>query len=114
MPGYKTVNLEAGMPFADAAIRRLTWELHAAKRMGFSAFKLIHGYGSSGTGGKLRTESRRYLARMKASGQIKDYIPGEQLSIFDEQTRAAFLKCPELRRDSDLERHNNGVTVVVL
>jgi len=102
------------MPTADAAIRRLTWELHAARRMGYSAFKLIHGYGSSGTGGKLRTESRRYLERMKASGRITDYITGEQLSIFDESTRAAFLWCPELRRDSDLERHNNGVTVVVL
>ena len=41
-------------------------------------------------------------------------IPGERFSIFDEETRQAFQRCPELRQDSDLERCNNGITIVVL
>ena len=41
-------------------------------------------------------------------------IPGERFSIFDEETRRAFLHCPELRRDCDLERSNNGITIVIL
>ena len=57
---------------------------------------------------------RAYLERMKRQGRIKDYIPGERFSIFDEATRAAFAKCEELRRDSDLERANNGVTIIVI
>ena len=52
MAGYKTVNLEQGMPTADRAIRRLTYELAAARQMRYAAVKLIHGYGSSGTGGR--------------------------------------------------------------
>ena len=28
--------------------------------------------------------------------------------------RAAFAECDELRRDSDLERANNGVTIIVI
>lgn len=110
----KTVNLEEGMPYADQAIRRLTYEINAAKRLGVSGFKIIHGYGSSGVGGKLRRELRAYLARQKAAGKVRMVIEGERLSIFDEETRNAFSLCPELRGDRDLERHNNGVTVIIL
>ncbi|MEG0441684.1 MAG: Smr/MutS family protein [Oscillospiraceae bacterium] len=108
------INLEQGMPYVDAAIRRLTAELHQSVRMGVVVLKIIHGYGSSGTGGKIRTEARSYLAEQKQKRYIKDFIPGEDFSIFDESTRSAFLLCDDLRRDSDLERHNNGVTIVIL
>ena len=70
---------------------------------GASAVKLIHGYGSSGKGGKIRLELRAYLERQKQRGKIRDYIPGERFSIFDEATRRAFAHCDELRRDRDLD-----------
>ncbi len=76
--------------------------------------KIIHGYGSTGKGGKIRTEARRYLADQKRRGLIRDFICGEDFSIFDEGTRRAFLVCDDLRRDSDLDRHNNGVTIIIL
>ena len=41
-------------------------------------------------------------------------IPGEEFTIFEPRTLAAFQRCPDLRKDPDLERHNNGITVVVL
>lgn len=82
--------------------------------LGCSGVKLIHGYGSSGAGGRIRVEARRRLDRMKAGGEIWGYIPGESFSIFDSDTLAAFQRCPTLRRDRDLERHNNGVTFVLL
>ena len=75
---------------------------------------LIHGYGSSGTGGRIRVEVRKYLGRLAARGEVKGFIPGEEFSIFQEETRRALLLCGELRRDRDLDRHNNGVTVVIL
>ena len=46
--------------------------------------------------------------------EIRGYICGENFSIFDDDTRQAFLRCDALRKDRDLERHNNGVTFVVL
>ncbi len=112
--GLKTVNLEQGYPTSDAAVRRLTYEIHAAKEMGYAVLKLIHGYGSSGTGGKIRVEARSYLARQQARGLVRGLITGETFSIFDDATQKAFLICDELRRDHDLERHNNGVTFVLL
>lgn len=115
MPGkLREVNLEEGRPFADAAIRRLTFELSQSRRMGCTVLKIIHGYGSSGTGGRIRVEARQYLTRVKSRREIADFIPGEEFSIFNEATRSAFAKCGELRKDRDLERHNNGVTFIVL
>ena len=110
----REVNIKADNATVDDAIRKITYNIKNAKPMGVSAIKLIHGYGSTGKGGAIRTETRKYLQRQKAQGQIKDFITGEQFSIFDEPTRNAFLFCDALRRDSDIERHNNGITIVIL
>jgi len=110
----REVNLELGRPTADEAIRRLTYELHNSRRLGCTVLKIIHGYGSSGTGGKIRREARAYLDRLGYRGEIKAYIPGESFSIFDEDTRFAFTRCEELRKDRDLDHYNNGVTFIVL
>jgi len=110
----REINLEAGMPAADAAVKRLTFELHNTRRLGVKVLKIIHGYGSSGKGGKIRTEARGYLERLLGRGELRFVIPGERFSIFDADTRVAFLADGELRGDRDLDRHNNGVTFVVL
>ncbi len=115
MQGYlKEVDIKSDMPAADTAIKRITYNIRNGKQLGAAAIKFIHGYGSSGKGGKIRTAARRYLAEQKYKGYIRDFIPGEEFSIFDEATRKAFSVCDDLRRDSDLERHNNGVTIVIL
>ena len=114
MGGLREVNLEENKPAVDAAIRRLTYELHQSRRMGCAVLKIIHGYGSSGAGGRIRVEARGYLERLRLRQEVRDVIPGEAFSIFHAGTRAAFLQCGELRRDRDLERHNNGVTFIVL
>ena len=102
------------MPTVSDAIKRITYNIRNSGRDGISAIKIIHGYGSTGSGGAIRTEARKYLENQKKNGFIKGCILGEQFSIFDEATRKAFLVCDELRRDSDLERHNNGITIVIL
>ena len=110
----REVNLKYDMPTVDDAIRRITYNLRNAKPMGVTAIKFIHGYGSTGKGGLIRVEARKYLDRQKSQGHIKYYIPGESFSIFDESTRKAFLVCDDLRRDADIERYNNGMTIVIL
>ena len=115
MGGYlKEVNIKEDLPTAQDAIRRITFHLRSGKELGAGAVKIIHGYGSSGAGGKIRSRARQYLEEQKKSGKIRDYIPGESFSIFQEGTRLAFASCPALRQDRDLERHNNGMTIVVL
>ncbi|MDR2421262.1 MAG: Smr/MutS family protein [Oscillospiraceae bacterium] len=115
MPGYlREADIKYDMPASDIAIKRVTYNIRVARQLGAGAVKFIHGYGSTGRGGKIRTEVRRYLTDQKRFGRIRDFITGEDFSIFDESTRAAFALCDELRRDRDLERHNNGVTIAVL
>lgn len=113
--GYlKEVNIKYDMPTASDAVKRVTYNIRNGRSWGCAAIKIIHGYGSHGTGGRIRTDVRRYLAQQKEKGFIRDYIPGESFSIFDDSTRNAFAQCDDLRRDSDLERSNNGITVVIL
>lgn len=114
MSPLREVNLEAGMPFTSDAVRRLTFEVHHSKDMNCTVLKIIHGYGSSGRGGKIRIAARERLEFLQRKQVIRGYIPGEQFSIFDEGTRRAFLVCPELRKDHDLDRSNNGVTFILL
>jgi len=114
MGNLREVNIKFDMPTASEAIKRTTYNIMNGKSWGCTAIKIIHGYGSSGSGGKIRTEVRRYLDDKVRRRQIKFYITGESFSIFDENTRTAFGFCDELRRDEDLERHNNGITIVIL
>ena len=93
----REVDLERGMPTVRAALQQLTFELRRSRSLGCAAVK-----------------SRACLIRMKERGELRDVIPGEEFTIFEPQTLAAFQRCPSLRRDPDLERHNNGITVVVL
>ncbi len=110
----REVNIKEDLPTASDAIKRVTFNLRSGKSLGFTAIKIIHGYGSTGKGGKIRTETRRYLQQQKEKHIIRDYIAGEDFSIFNEATRTAFLACDELRRDRDLDRSNNGITIVIL
>lgn len=110
----REANLERGMPTVDAALKQLALELRRSRSLGCTALKIIHGYGSTGTGGRIRVEARAYLARLEGRGEIRGFIPGEEFSIFKSKTLEAFRRCGALRRDTDLERHNNGVTVILL
>ena len=114
MSGIKVADIKSDMPTAEQALRRVTAVLAAARATGAAAVKIIHGWGSTGAGGRIRTEARRYLNEQCRKGKVRAVISGEDFSIFNEATLRAFALCPELRRDSDLERHNNGVTIVVL
>lgn len=107
------VNLELGRPSADEALRRLENELAAKRHLRAKAMKIIHGYGSSGKGGRIRTASRKYLRAAQEQGRIYAVLPGERLTIFDEEARRLMVRCPALRDDCDRERYNCGVTFVI-
>ena len=110
----REVNIKSDLPSAGDAVKRITYNIKNAGAFGVSAIKFIHGYGSTGKGGAIRAEARKYLERQKQNRSIKNYILGEDFSIFDEETLKAFALCDDLRRDADLERHNNGITIVIL
>jgi len=110
----KTVNLEEGMPTVEQARLRMEHELHLARQSGYQAVKLIHGYGSSGVGGALRTELQKALRRAAQASAIRAFIAGEDWRVSDEATWELLKRFPEWKQDSDFGRNNLGISVVVL
>lgn len=111
---YRVIDLEVTLPAARDIPERVARELQQARKHQICVVKFIHGYGSTGRGGKLRLAVRRVLMCAQAQRQIQAYILGEQFSIFDQTTQQALRCCPMLSKDTDLERHNNGITLVLL
>ncbi len=110
----RQINLEDDRPTVAQALDRLRLEIRMARRQGVWVLKIIHGFGSTGNGGKIRVAVRRELPALQRRGQIRFFVPGEKLTIFEEDTRQLLRICPDFRRDHDIDRHNNGITIVVL
>lgn len=114
MPLLRVINLEAGRPSVDEARRRLLAEMQAARRDRVRLLKVIHGWGSSGAGGKLGPAIRRSLRLRVKQGHAVRVVPGERFSTDPLEGRALLARYPELRADTDLNRANPGITLVEL
>ena len=110
----ETLNLEAGKPTVEEARRRLEDGLATARARGVRFIKLIHGYGSSGKGGKIRSALPKTLRRLMTTGLVADFVDGERWRRGDATTGALLRKYPALRDDTDLDRGNKGITIVAL
>jgi hypothetical protein len=110
----RTFNVEADFPSLEDARRLVLAEIRKAKRDGVRVLKVIHGYGSSGKGGTLCHGLRKSFALRKRENVIKEFIPGESFSIFNNTVLLLLDAVPELRGDPDLDATNEGVTVLWL
>ena len=110
----RVITLKAGMPTVQEARARLNAEIDRARSQGTVVLKLIHGYGSTGTGGKLKDAIRRSLRRRQKESKIRAWVAGEKWDIFDDTTRLILEECPQLDKDRDLKGYNEGITLVLL
>ena len=110
----KTINLKSDMPLVREALQRLDRELALTRQEKTTLVKLVHGYGSTGTGGEIRIAVQKRLLEMAESGQIRDCIFGENWSKSDEMAWKLLQSQPDLKNDSDLGRRNKGITIVLL
>jgi len=107
-------NLEEGFPSVEEARALLREAIRAACKAHVSVLTVIHGYGSTGHGGKLRWAIRRSLGKLRSKGMIGDFLPGEEFGEFEVRAMVALFRYPFLRRDPNLNRNNRGVTLVFL
>jgi hypothetical protein len=114
MDSIRTYNVEVGLPTLDEARRLVAEEIKRAKRERVKVLKVIHGYGSGGKGGALCVGLRKSFRLRKKEGVIRDFVAGEDFSIFNRTVLALLEAVPEMRRDPDLNATNEGVTVVWL
>jgi hypothetical protein len=108
------VNLEECMPKVEQAKMRLDFAIQNGRARNVIVLKVIHGYGSSGVGGRIKIAVKETLTVRKRQGGIKLFVNGEDWTIFNEKTREILERCPSLRRDNDLENYNPGITIVML
>lgn len=110
----RNVNLEVGMPPVEEGLERLEKALRRARHEGVRILRVIHGYGSSGSGGKLRKACRALLKQKVGSRQIRGFLPGEDYSRETGAGRALIRRHPSLSRTEHADRGNPGITFVEL
>ncbi len=111
---HRTVNLEAGRPAVEVALNRLNEVIADARRTSIAVLTLIHGYGSTGRGGAIRSECRMMLDYMKNKGMISDYIAGEDFNKRSGRVRVLLRRYSQLSTDRNLNSGNQGITLVIL
>jgi len=109
------INLEAGMPFVKDALERFDREFTHAKKRSVGLLKIIHGYGSSGKGGKIKVALHQKLTIMHSNLLIKSVIKGEEYSKSTNSKvhHKKIIDCyPELLETLRADTYNLGITLV--
>jgi len=107
-----TINIERGHPTAAQAMSRLTNELYRIRASGAPYAKIIHGYGSTGSGGAIKAELRRQTASLLQRRLITGYLAGENFGPYTAAAQNYAMKYRDLKSDIDWGRSNDGVTIV--
>lgn len=110
----ETINLEAGLPSVEEGLLRLERELAAARRMGVRLVRIIHGWGSSGKGGKLRAACRAFLQRELQAKHVKAVVHGEDYSCTTIAGRNLLSRFKQLNGSERSDSRNPGITFVEL
>ena len=110
----RTLNIKDDLPRVEDGIGRLCSELACARQDGVVLVRVIHGYGSSGSGGNLRDACHACLANLVEGGQILRFIPGDNYSQGRAVTRQLMVRFPELKESVLTDSKNPGITFVEL
>ncbi len=106
-----TINIKSDLPTVELALSRVKKAMNDYKYCRY--IKIIHGYGSSGKGGAIKSELHRMLAGCLAREEINGWIPGEEFSGDYIDTRVMLERYPSLENDEDFRKRNKGVTLIV-
>jgi hypothetical protein len=75
--------------------------------------KIVHGYGSSGVGGKIKEMTHQYLKHLMTLKRIQAFIPGEAFGIpigYDD----VINKFKSLiQNDEDFKKVNDGISYII-
>ena len=117
LPHSDTVvlNLKFDSPSAEEALERLTIALRRASEVGIKAMILIHGYGASGEGGKIKWAVHDALENNFFSDRVDEYHFGERTAFGSEPYHALLRRRPGLKAYlKHFKEGNAGMTVLIL
>lgn len=109
------LNIKQDGPYVEEALERLTDYLRKSLEVGIKAIVLIHGYGSSGEGGRIKWAIHDALENNRYSDRVDEYHFGEDVAYGSAAYYALLKRRPGLK--SYLKRFkkgNAGMTVLLL
>ena len=110
------VDLEKGAPTVDEAMEYLNRAIRVGAAAGLRALIIVHGYGSSGAGGRIGLSARERLASNHWADRVDEFICCEELTRNSPQLthlcRHRTALAEELRRSRMLG--NAGATILML
>ena len=110
---YVTINLEQGRPFVEEAVRKLERAINAA-RGSAKVVRIIHGWGSTGTGGKIKTDVHHRMESLRCTGKVKQFVPGENYSETTNAGRDLLRRFSDLKKTLQSDRANPGISFIEL
>jgi hypothetical protein len=110
----ESLNIKDTMPTAEAAWTHCRGAIDGARLRGVRILKVVHGFGSTGIGGKIRRRVRLETARLRDAGAIRGVVFGEDWGPFSAMARGWIDAFPDLRNDADYGRGNEGITLIQL
>lgn len=109
------LNIKQDGPYVDEALERLTEYLRKSLEVGIKAIVLIHGYGSSGEGGRIKWAIHDALENNRYSDRVDEYYFGEVVAYGSEAYHALHKRRPGLKRYlKRFKEGNAGMTVLLL
>lgn len=108
-------NLKQDGPTVEEALERLRDCLRNAIDLGIKAIILIHGYGSSGQGGRIKKAVHEALENNHFSDRVDEYHFGEHTAFGSEAYYALLRRKPSLKTHlKHFKEGNAGMTVLIL
>ena len=109
------LNIKQDGPYVEEALDRLTDILRKSLEVGIKAIILIHGYGSSGEGGRIKWAIHEALESNRYSDRVDEYHFGEDVAYGSEAYHALLRRRPGLKRYlKRFKEGNAGMTVLLL
>ena len=109
------LNIKQDGPYVEEALDRLTDILRKSLEVGIKAIILIHGYGSSGEGGRIKWAIHEALENNRYSDRVDEYHFGEDVAYGSEAYHALLRRRPGLKRYlKRFKEGNAGMTVLLL
>lgn len=110
-----TINLELGGPSAQEALDALTAYIRTASEIDVRALVVIHGYGSSGTGGIIRKTIREAIENNFFADRVDEWIYGEDLKHHCALYQNLIKRRPSLKPFfKGFKEGNPGITILLI
>lgn len=109
------LNIKQDGPYVEEALERLTEYLRKSLEVGIKAIVLIHGYGSSGEGGRIKWAIHDALESNRYSDRVDEYHFGEDVAFGSEAYHSLLKRRPSLKHYlKRFKEGNAGMTVLLL